>query len=74
MRGDCNGDGVVDWFDLSALALELADGNPEAVMDAPAGSFGGSWGCDVNGDGVIDSEDSAALAAIVRGRGRVVRK
>jgi glucose/arabinose dehydrogenase len=72
-RGDCNGDGVVDGNDAAALALELADGNPEPAMSAPSGSFRGSWGCDVNGDGVVDSIDAAALATIVRGRVRAVR-
>lgn len=72
-RGDCNGDGVVDPMDARALTLELADGNPEPVLNAPAGAFRGSWGCDVNADGVIDSSDAAALASIIRGRTRAIR-
>ena len=72
-RGDCNGDGVIDSSDAAALALELADGNPEPVMSAPSGAFRGSWACDVNGDGVIDSSDAVALASVIRGRTRAVR-
>ena len=72
-RGDCNGDGVVDSSDATALALELADGNPEPVMNAPSGAFRGSFACDVNGDGFIDSSDAAALASVIRGRTRAVR-
>jgi glucose/arabinose dehydrogenase len=73
LRGDCNGDGLIDINDLGALMLELADGNPEPALDAPAGSHAGSWGCDVNGDGVIDSRDIAALEVLLRIRTRVVR-
>ena len=73
IRGDCNGDGLVDANDLSALLLELADGNPEPVLSAPGGSHAGSWGCDANGDGVIDSRDIAALEALLRIRTRAVR-
>jgi Glucose / Sorbosone dehydrogenase/Dockerin type I domain len=67
MRGDCNGDGVVDAADLTALAKELADG-PHPMTAAQNGTFRGSWGCDANGDGMIDSRDIAAVAAMVRGR------
>ncbi|HEX7190231.1 MAG TPA: hypothetical protein VF381_01560, partial [Thermoanaerobaculia bacterium] len=44
MRGDCNGDGVVDFADIGALQLELADGDPHPASTAAAGSYRGRWG------------------------------
>jgi glucose/arabinose dehydrogenase len=72
LRGDCNGDGVVDGADLVALAQELRDGNPEPAINAQNGAYAGSWGCDVNGDGVIDSRDMMALAFELIHRTRAV--
>jgi hypothetical protein len=74
LRGDCNGDGVVDAADAAALAQELLDGNPEPATNAQNGAFRGSWGCDVNGDGVIDSRDMTALLEMIRVRTRAVRQ
>ena len=68
-RGDCDGDGLVDWRDLVALSSELADGDPHPTVRAQEGAFAGSWGCDVNGDNVIDSRDLSALTSqVVRRR------
>lgn len=68
-RGDCDGDGLVDWRDLGAVQSELADGVPHSAMRAQEGNFAGSWGCDANGDSVIDSKDiSALLSRLVRPR------
>jgi len=73
-RGDCNGDGEIDSRDLAALSLELADGSsPKPAVDAPAGAYAGSWGCDVNADDIVDGADYVALAKIVGGRPRAVR-
>jgi glucose/arabinose dehydrogenase len=73
LRGDCNGDGVVDAADIAALELELRDGNPESILGAEFGLTAGSWGCDVNGDGIIDSRDLALLESMVPRRLRAVR-
>lgn len=73
LRGDCNGDGLVDVNDVLALQSELSDGDGDATTNAQNGTFLGSWGCDVNGDGVIDKADLAALMVIVRPRVRAVR-
>jgi glucose/arabinose dehydrogenase len=73
-RGDCNGDGVVDVADLAALDRELADGDPHPVFTAQAGSYRGSWGCDVDGDGMISSADRAALWRMLTGKVRAVRR
>lgn len=73
-RGDCNGDGLVDWRDIGALSAELADGgNHELALEAPNGAVAGSWGCDVNTDGVVDAQDLNALLGMVSGRVRVAR-
>jgi len=71
IRGDCNGDGVVDAADVAALSKLLA-GGPRPMTAAQNATVPASWGCDVNGDGVIDSRDLAVLAGMVRGR--AVRK
>jgi hypothetical protein len=73
LRGDCNGDGVVDSADIAALTQELADGNPQPTINAQNGAFRGSWGCDVDQNGVIDSRDMAALLTLVTLRSRAVR-
>jgi glucose/arabinose dehydrogenase len=62
-RGDCDGDGAVDWRDLAALRGELADGDPQPAEHAQEGAHASSWGCDVNGDAVIDSRDLSLLTA-----------
>jgi Dockerin type I domain/Glucose / Sorbosone dehydrogenase len=72
LRGDCNGDGVVDGADIAALARELQDGNPQPATNAQNGAYAGSWGCDVNGDGVIDSRDMMALVFELIHRTRAV--
>ncbi|MDQ6802364.1 MAG: PQQ-dependent sugar dehydrogenase [Acidobacteriota bacterium] len=71
--GDCNGDGIVNAADISALAQELADGDPHPTFTAQDGAFPGSWGCDADQNGVIDSRDMAVLVARLSGRARAVR-
>lgn len=73
MRGDCNGDGVVNYLDIQALQLELADGDPHPASTAAAGSYRGSWGCDANGDGLISSADVLPLWRIVFPRSRAAK-
>lgn len=73
-RGDCNGDDALDFHDLGALSLELADGSPKPTVDAPKGSYAGSWGCDANADSLIDGADYPALAKLIGGRVRAVRR
>ena len=55
VKGDLNGDGVIDAFDVSALYAALA---AEDELDAAL--------ADVNGDGVIDSFDVLALYALIQ--------
>ncbi|HEV7484864.1 MAG TPA: PQQ-dependent sugar dehydrogenase [Thermoanaerobaculia bacterium] len=61
MRGDCNGDGVVNSADIATLSKVLAGGPQPMTATRNA-----SWGCDANGDGMIDGRDLSVLAALVR--------
>ncbi len=72
MRGDCNGDGLVNFDDVIALQRELADA-PEPAYNAQNGTFAGSWGCDANGDGTIDARDLDELIRMTGYRRRAVR-
>jgi len=63
MRGDCNGDGVINSADLGALGKVLVVGPHPMTATQNA-----SWGCDANGDGMIDGRDLSLLQTIMRGR------
>ncbi|HEY2828522.1 MAG TPA: dockerin type I domain-containing protein, partial [Thermoanaerobaculia bacterium] len=65
--GDCNGDGVVDFNDLTALAHELSVGAGEAAYRAT------SWGCDADADGVVTWNDYGVLWRALVTRTRAVR-
>jgi glucose/arabinose dehydrogenase len=76
LLGDCNADGMTDYRDVYPLMREIADDDASdrhAMVDAQAGSYAGSWGCDANADGLIDSRDMAALGVLLHGRRRAVR-
>lgn len=64
-RGDCNGDTQVGAGDISALVLEIDDGDGSYPSDAPKGSFKGTLGCDANKDGYIDQQDSTCITNII---------
>lgn len=72
-RGDCNGDGLADMRDLSAVAKEIADGGPHPRVTAQDGTHRGAWGCDANDDAMIDESDFQALLKLVFTRRRAVR-
>lgn len=65
--GDCNGDGVVDFNDLTALQLQLAGGSGGAAYAAS------SWGCDADADGLVTWNDYAVLSKSLVTRTRAVR-
>jgi glucose/arabinose dehydrogenase len=67
--GDCDGDGLVDARDNTALAHEILDGDGDSTFDAQKGGFRGSWGCDANQDALIDSRDLVMLTRL-QGRNR----
>ena len=66
LRGDCNGDASVDAGDVSALVLELFDGDGILKAGVSGGTFAGTaTGCDANRDGVVDAGDlSCTLNAL----------
>ena len=73
-RGDCNGDGLVTFADLDALADELADGEGQSMIKVASGSHRGSWGCDANADGIVSGADANAIRALSTTRHRSVRR
>jgi Tol biopolymer transport system component len=68
--GDCNGDGLVDAGDLSALVLEIFDGDDVLPENTPGGSFPGNpVGCNPNQDMVVDAGDLSCTVLIIWGGG-----
>jgi hypothetical protein len=63
--GDCNGNGAVTAFDLTALAYEFFDGDDNHnPATAPGGTFPGTPACDANQDGYIAAGDGNCIARI----------
>ncbi len=53
-RGDCNADTIVDAGDITAIGLEIFDGDGDFWLDTFGGTFLGSpAGCDANGDELV---------------------
>jgi hypothetical protein len=68
--GDCNGDGLVDAGDLSALVLEFFDGDDVHPANTPGGTFPGNpIGCNPNQDNVVDAGDLSCTVLIIYGGG-----
>ncbi len=68
LRGDCNGDGVVDASDLSACSLEIFDGDGNFWLDVPGGTFvGDPAGCDANADTLVDAGDVVCKSLLIFG-------
>jgi Tol biopolymer transport system component len=68
--GDCNGDGLVDAGDLSALVLEFFDGDGVLPANTPFGTYpGNSIGCNPNQDMVVDAGDLSCTVLIIWGGG-----
>ncbi|MEM9774214.1 MAG: hypothetical protein AAF902_06510 [Chloroflexota bacterium] len=64
--GDCNGDGRVDAGDISALILEIFDGDSTVPADAPNGTFDGDpVGCNPNADAEINAGDISCEILII---------
>ena len=73
IKGDADGNRVVDQRDLEAIARETLDGDTD-TLHAQDGDYAASWGADVNGDGVIDARDLVALARILTTRTRPIAR
>jgi hypothetical protein len=71
--GDCNGDGTVDAGDLSALVLEIFDGDGVLPADTPTINpmtsvfAGNAVGCNPNQDYVVDAGDVSCTVMIIFG-------
>lgn len=55
--GDCNSDLAINAGDLSAVVLEIFDGDGAAAADVAGGAFPGAPGCDANQDTTINAGD-----------------
>lgn len=65
-RGDCNGDGAVNAGDLSALSLEIFDGDGFQAAAVPGGTFPGHpIGCDANGDHLVTAGDISCTVLLI---------
>ncbi len=71
--GDCNGDGVRDSRDATAIVEELKDAEVQPLQVLHLGSNRGSLGCDANGDRLVDRDDLALIAQFAVPRTRVLR-
>jgi hypothetical protein len=71
LPGDCNGDGVVDAGDLSALTLEIFDSDGNEPRGVTGGTFAGQpIGCNANEDVTVDAGDiSCAVLVAFEGQG-----
>lgn len=57
-RGNCNHDATINAGDLSALPLEVFDGDGVLASAVAGGTFAGDpVGCDANADGWVDAGD-----------------
>ncbi|MCG8463068.1 MAG: hypothetical protein MI919_42845, partial [Holophagales bacterium] len=65
LRGDCNGDGLIDVADVTACQLEAFDGDGAFWLDVAGGSYGGNpAGCDANADTAVDAGDLSCKARL----------
>ena len=63
--GDANGDGKVDAADITALVLEIFDGDGSDPADTPGGTYPGTPACDANQDGNVDAADITCITLII---------
>lgn len=64
--GDVNGDTVIDAGDISALVLEIFDGDGNLASNAPGGTFiGNPVGSDPNKDSFVDAGDISCLVLTI---------
>jgi len=64
--GDCNADSLIDAGDISALTLEIFDGDGDDPINAPLGSFAGDpVGCDSNEDVIMDAGDLSCTTLLI---------
>jgi hypothetical protein len=66
IRGDCNGDSLVDAGDIPAEVLEIFDGDGSDPLSVPGGTFAGDpVGCNANEDAAVDAGDVACTVLLI---------
>lgn len=63
--GNCNGDESVSSADMTAVVLEIFDGDGDALQNVSNGTFPGTVGCDANKDGLISAADITCVVLII---------
>lgn len=63
--GNCNSDAAVDAGDISAVILEIFDGDGTGVATVAGGTFPGGPGCDANEDTAIDAADISCTVLLI---------
>jgi hypothetical protein len=64
--GDCNFDAIVNAGDLSALGLELFDGDGQEPFAVRGGTFPGEpAGCNANSDAAVDAADISCTVLLI---------
>lgn len=69
LRGDCDGNGVVNSADLTAISTEIFDGDGNTVAAVAGGTYVGTCGCDANGNGTIDAGDLSCASFLISNPG-----
>lgn len=65
LRGDLDGNSMLDGSDVASFLQELNDGDGNLVDDVAGGNFAGNADFDVNGDSLIDQNDLLLLASLL---------
>ncbi|MBK9120603.1 MAG: hypothetical protein IPM18_13540 [Phycisphaerales bacterium] len=64
--GDANGDGLVNFADISPFIAAIKAGNAGAWTCNLAGGFGPYLNSDTNGDGVVNFSDISPFIALIK--------
>lgn len=64
-QGDCNGDNQTDAGDISALVLEIFDGDGNNAGETSGGTFPGNASCDANEDTKVDAGDISCTVLLI---------
>ncbi len=62
LYGDCNGDGAVNAGDLTAVNLEIFDGDGDSWLNTFGGTYNFTRFCDANRDTKVDAGDLSCIS------------
>jgi hypothetical protein len=66
LHGDCNNDGTTNAGDLSAIGLEVFDGDGSGWLNTPMATFSGSpTGCDANESTQVNAADLSCIGLLI---------